>query len=166
MKPKFTVFDIARHLGLAIEYSADLPGQFYGQLEQRDEPRYILINSNQPEFEQHFTIAHELAHYVLHHNRPRRKISNWFLNRQWKIKRLDKACRVTKRFLPVMFHREWEADIWAMLLLLQISARDDLTKYIEHHPEKTGWFLIAAVISCYKNSMRWLAKPFTPAANV
>ena len=56
--PKLTVLEVAKYLGLGVEYATDLLFAVHGCLEAAADPRFILINPNQPAFEQRFTIAH------------------------------------------------------------------------------------------------------------
>jgi hypothetical protein len=138
----FTVFDIAKDLGLAIEYSADLPPSVNGSLDPSEEPRFILVNANQPDFEQRFTIAHEIAHYLMHHNRPRRRYPHWFTDRKWNFKPLREISQRTRRAKSMIFTREWEADRWAVGLLVQLGDMKTLRAYLNRHPEKTKWSVI------------------------
>ena len=64
------VLPLARHLGIKV-YSAPWPDEISGRI-QRDDKRggesgfAIFVNKNHPEVRRRFTVAHEIAHYVLH----------------------------------------------------------------------------------------------------
>ncbi|WP_419412843.1 ImmA/IrrE family metallo-endopeptidase [Primorskyibacter sp. 2E107] len=64
------VLPLARHLGIKV-YSAPWPGDISGRI-QRDQERggesgfAIFVNKHHPEVRRRFTVAHEIAHYVLH----------------------------------------------------------------------------------------------------
>ncbi|WP_176056003.1 ImmA/IrrE family metallo-endopeptidase [Brucella intermedia] len=55
-------------LGLAVEYSSDLPSDVSGKLQKKDEGWICIVNKNHHPTRQRFTLAHELGHYVLHRN--------------------------------------------------------------------------------------------------
>jgi Zn-dependent peptidase ImmA (M78 family) len=64
------VVGIARALGLNV-YSDNLPNGVSGQIVKR--PQYgspsgysIIVNSNEAHVRQRFTVAHEIAHFILH----------------------------------------------------------------------------------------------------
>jgi hypothetical protein len=150
-KPKFTVFDIAKDLGLTVEYSRELPDNCAGLLEKSDEPRFIFVNANHPAFEQHFTIAHEIAHYLIHHNRPPRKYSNWFLDHQWRSTRLIQGSRFVRRMTSRTVNPELEADFWAICLFCKLGDIQTLKGYWHHHPERRFWICIALVSSAFND---------------
>lgn len=141
MRPKrpITLFDIAAHNGLQIEYATDLPATFQGCIPPGDDPRFILVNANQPIFEQRFTIAHEIAHYLLHHNRARRNYSNWYLRCRWNFWPLRLHQRCVRRWIFRHITEEFEADTWALSLLMHIGDKDTLEAYLKHHPEKIAY---------------------------
>lgn len=147
LQPRFALSDIAAHYGLQIEYAADLPPAVHGCLPPGKDPRFILVNAAQPTFEQRFTIAHEIGHYLLHHNRPRREHSNWFLSRRWKARHLAVAHRYIRHCIFRTFTEEFEADLWAISLLIHIGDRPTLQSYLEHHPEKTAWYVFLLLVS-------------------
>lgn len=49
-------------------YRADLPVKVSGVAAVVDGRRYIVVNRRESQFEQQFTVAHELGHHVLHLN--------------------------------------------------------------------------------------------------
>lgn len=64
------VLPLAKHLGIKV-YGAPWPGGISGRI-QRDPKRggdsgfAIFVNKHHPEVRRRFTVAHEIAHYVLH----------------------------------------------------------------------------------------------------
>lgn len=63
--PAVPVEAIARYMGLTIRHQP-LESDISGFLFQKDGTAIIGVNSNQAKVRQRFTIAHELAHFVLH----------------------------------------------------------------------------------------------------
>ena len=155
IEPGITVFDMAKDLGLAIEYSHDLPLNVRGLLDQRQEPLFILVNANDPEFEQRFTIAHELGHYFIHHNRPRRKHLSFLLDREWESHHMREICRYTRAQLAEIFSVEWEADLWGLGLLIQIGDVRTLKQYLNEHRAKIGPFILV-LLSTLQRPPPWL----------
>ena len=145
--PIRTIEDMAGYFGLQIEYRDDLPPDNAGFLDHNDEPQYIAVNSNLPHCEQAFTIAHELGHYVKHHNRPRRRYFPGVLDREYQSKRVAQVASHTHRFVYFKFNKEWEADLYAFLLLINLGVAKDLTAYLERHPKKTKLFCLALAVS-------------------
>jgi IrrE N-terminal-like domain len=149
-RPIRTVEDMPGYFGLQIEYRDDLPANNAGYLDPHDEPQYIALNRNLPHCEQAFTIAHELGHYLRHHNQPRRRFFPGVLDREYQSERIaDLACR-TRRTLYLIFTKEWEADLYAFCLLFNIGAGDDLKAYLERHPEKMRMGIVAFAICFFK----------------
>jgi Zn-dependent peptidase ImmA (M78 family) len=64
-KPPVPVERIAQHLGLDVRY-APFEGDLSGALIRTKEETYIGVNSFHHSNRQRFTIAHEIAHYLLH----------------------------------------------------------------------------------------------------
>jgi Zn-dependent peptidase ImmA (M78 family) len=64
------VHEMARALGLKITYDPTMSGEISGKIEcPIDGPCRITVNANHSPVRQRFTIAHEIAHYVLHRDR-------------------------------------------------------------------------------------------------
>ena len=143
------MFDVVKDICLTIEYSYELPDNCGGFLERSNEPRVIFINANHPQFEQTFTIAHEVAHYLIHHNRPPRKHSFWYIDRQWRSARLDKASRTMRRMFSRIVNSEFEADLWAFCLLWELGDIETLKAHWHHHPKHRLWIFIACVTATY-----------------
>lgn len=68
--PPINVIPLAKRLGIRV-YGAPWPGGISGKI-QKDEERggesgfAIFVNKDHPEVRRRFTVAHEIAHYVLH----------------------------------------------------------------------------------------------------
>ena len=138
--------DMPGYFGLQIEYRDDLPPDNAGFLDEHDEPQYIAVNSSLPHCEQAFTIGHELGHYVKHHNRPRHRYFPALFDREYQSKRVAHVVSHTRRFVQFKFNKEWEADLYAFLLLITIGAVNDLKAYLERHPKKTRLFVLASTV--------------------
>ena len=147
LPPIRNIEDMPGYFGLQIEYRDDLPPDNAGFLDDHDEPHYIAVNSNLPHCEQAFTIGHELGHYVKHHNRPRRRHFPAVLDREYQSQKVAYVASHTRRFVYFNFNKEWEADLYSFLLLINIGAAKDVTAYLERHPQKTKLFLLALLVS-------------------
>ncbi len=140
--PAIDIFEVAKDLKLAVEYSHDLPASVHGFLHQSDEPRFILVNANDPEFEQRFTIAHEIGHYFIHHNRPPRTFFDSLLGREWQSRRLREVCQYLRHEFAAILNPEWQADLYATGLLIQLGDIQSLKAYLTYHPEKIPSFVV------------------------
>lgn len=60
------VVGLAKKLDIPV-YSVDLPNDESGHIYDGDRP-YIEVNCNHPITRQRFTIAHEVSHYLMHHD--------------------------------------------------------------------------------------------------
>ena len=68
--PPVDVVKLAASLGLQV-YADDLPPHVSGKLVRRDDlgspsGYVVIVNKNHPYNRQRFTVAHEVAHYILH----------------------------------------------------------------------------------------------------
>jgi hypothetical protein len=141
---KYTIYDMPGYFGLKIEYRDDLPATNAGYLDPADEPQYIAINRNLPCCEQAFTIGHEICHFLKHHNVSRRNFNSRLLNSQWKSRRAKTYVRYLRYFTNKLLPIEFEADMYAVSLLFELGAVDDLKDYLQLHPEKT-WLALYVV---------------------
>lgn len=66
--------DLARVLGIKIAYSTSFNPKVAGVYDVQDGQPYIIVNRLLNNAIQEFTIAHEIAHHCLHHNRINRKL--------------------------------------------------------------------------------------------
>ncbi len=101
---------IAKSVGLELEFVEGLPVRFYGC--QHVEVPLAVINSDQPQCEQIFTILHEIAHYELHCKRTftiKTRFSQCCIPSQLLAEIAYRAKRVCGQF-----GREWQADGWAL----------------------------------------------------
>jgi hypothetical protein len=158
--------DFPGYFGLKIEYRDDLPDNNAGFLDPDDEPQYIAINRNLPHCEQAFTIAHELGHYVKHHNRPPLKYFPCILDRQYKSKRVNYVASHTNRFVHYKYGKEWQADLYALVFLITIGATKDLTEYLERHPHQRKWFFLSLLVIIVKDFPRIIKNLFLRFLNL
>lgn len=147
---RIAMADIAQYFGLGIEFSDELPAGVHGLLDASGDPRFIVVNSNTPLFEQQFTIAHELAHHVLHS--PLRQVTPgaWIVNQKWPRLLPRPIERRLRLAMPLIIDRECQADIWAMCLLLRLGHGDTLQYFLEHHPRRRFWFWLALFVSLFQ----------------
>jgi Zn-dependent peptidase ImmA (M78 family) len=68
IRPPIPVEQIVKKLGATIELRP-FQGQISGMLYRDDHRRVIGVNSREPEVRRRFTVAHEIAHLVLHKGR-------------------------------------------------------------------------------------------------
>jgi predicted transcriptional regulator len=57
---------MARSLGLGVQRDPDMPSDISGKIEKAGAGYRITVNGKHPPQRQRFTLAHEIAHYVLH----------------------------------------------------------------------------------------------------
>src|ERR1017187_4421893 len=133
------------HCSLTVEYVDDLPPTCAGYLDPSTTPRYIAVNSTLPKHEQVFTVAHELAHFVLHHGKARKHYYSFILDRHPHDPRLDELLAFLRRYARLRFNRDWEADAFAIIMLVGLGQAEVLLKRIELHPEDLWWVLYASI---------------------
>src|ERR1700722_6232149 len=113
---QLTIQHLADHCQLAIEYVDDLPLEVPGYLDPSPIPRFIAIDRRLSRNEQVFTIAHEIAHFVLHHGKPRRNYYPFILERHPDNQFLAQVLALMRRYIKLHTHRDWEADLWAIFM--------------------------------------------------
>lgn len=138
-----TLKEIAYYFDLQIKYVTDLPDNVLGFLEPGSNPHYIVVNAHKPRSDQALTVAHELGHYVLHLDRPRRNVVPGYLDYPWKSERIGQITQKIKTVIKRLVTPEWEADMWAFSLLWQIGAVDDLIAITEIYPRKKTIFWVS-----------------------
>lgn len=146
---------MAEHLGLKIKFVDYLRNDTHGKLLPRE--KRILINAHKPRIEHFYTVLHEIGHFLLHFKNPHRKHHHPFLEIDWKNKWLSDLCSKVRRLLRLIYAREsgreFEADVWAMCAFIHltntIGCRDDLTRFLDRHPEKLPAFLLAVWSTTY-----------------
>jgi hypothetical protein len=142
---KLTLKQITDHCGLAIEYVDDIPSTVPGYLDESRSPRFIAINHSLSPNEQLFTIAHEIGHFVLHHGKARRYYHSFILDRHPNNPFLDRFLAILRRYARIHYNRDWEADGYAILLLVGLGETEALATYLEHHPENKWWAVAASL---------------------
>jgi hypothetical protein len=135
---------LAEHHGLEIEHVDDLPDKVAGFLQSGSDPRYIFVNARKSPSEQVFTIAHELAHYIMHLDRKPWVIRPWYLKIKWKAPLAVRISRTLTRLVRIHYGPEFQADLWAYVILWQIGARDDLLAITEMYPKKNSLFWLSS----------------------
>jgi len=148
MRPsRYTIFDVAEHFGLAVELRHDLPDCVAGFLDRNPEPQFIAVNANLPRFEQVFTIAHELGHYVKHRScAPLSLVPPW-LNLPWKSARMQRLLTTWQRCVNRSLGMEWQADLWALCALFRLGAAHEVRAWLAHHPERSGLVLLVSLVA-------------------
>jgi len=147
---RYTIYDVVEHFGLVLELHHDLPDSAAGFLDRSPEPKFIAVNANLPKCEQVFTIAHELGHYVKHPDRSALRYRPWYLDRPWKSPRMIRVSMLAERYIARWFNIERQADLWALSVLLNIGAVDEMRAWLEHHPEKAALVFLVCVVAVLK----------------
>jgi len=156
------------YFDLQVEYSAELPDKVPGFLKIEPDSACIVVNARKPSCDHALTIAHEMAHYVMHQDSPRKLPMPWFLDYPWKVPFVREAAQEVKTYFLKTFDREWEANLWAFLLLWRIGAVEELQAITKMYPEMRWmfWYSFAAwMFSLQKqldeNFYRRLFHPFS-----
>jgi hypothetical protein len=119
-------------------------GKVPGFAYKKGNDRYIAVDANLPQPEQLHTALHEIAHHELSHFEPQhRRAAPWYLERHYKSKFMAEVVYRTKRWLRLRFGKEWEADLWALLVFPKVGTMEDIEALLAKHPEKVKWFWIA-----------------------
>jgi|ERR1019366_1390156 Zn-dependent peptidase ImmA (M78 family) len=105
LRPPVSVEKIAEHLGLDIRY-APFEGDLSGALVRTKDESYIGVNSYHHSNRQRFTIAHEIAHFILHKGLRVHVDKEFWVN--WRDDELSKAVK----------WQEIQANQWAAELLM------------------------------------------------
>jgi AraC-like DNA-binding protein len=146
---------MAKHLGLQVKFVHYLPQDVHGKLLPRE--KRILINAHKPRHEHIFTVLHEIGHFVQHVLNKNRIHHPRIFDIRWNIEFLSNLFSKGRRYFRYMFNKEsgkeWEADLWAMCAFVYlakvIGCRDDLSVFLNHHPEKMWTYRLAAVATWY-----------------
>ena len=160
-QPRYAIYDMPGYFGLKIEYRDDLPADNAGYLDPAYEPQYIAINRNLPRCEQAFTIGHELCHFLKHNNVTRRNFNVRLLNHQWESRRAKTYARYVRQITHKLLPIEFEADMYAVSMLFELGAVNDLKAYLDLHPEKTWLFLYVVTHRLIRLPFRLIKLAFT-----
>jgi hypothetical protein len=155
-----TLKQVADYFDLQIEYVADLPDNVPGFLEPSPHPRYIFVNARKTSHDQAFTIAHELAHYIMHTDGRARNLMPWYLRPSVTPRFMVQVSRTAERWMRQKFDVEWQADLWAFMLLWRIGAADDLLAIIKLYPQKNRMFWYSGAATVYTNAKRRILNLF------
>ena len=140
---KLSLFALARHKGINLRFISGLPAKVPGLAFKKGNDRYIAVDASLPQPEQLHTALHELAHHELSHFEPQhRRFIPWYVNRDYKSLFMAEVMCRTKRWLGLVFGKEWQADLWALMVFPKVGTRKDLEAFLNEHPEKIKWFLV------------------------
>ena len=128
----------ARHAGLELNFVEGMPIRFYGC--QHTEAPIAVINSDQPQCEQIFTILHEIGHFELHYKKNFKIHIPAVLNRPYENELLSEVTHKTKRVIQQKLYQEWLVDLWAICAFFEIGCPDDFKEFFRRHPEKFKLF--------------------------
>jgi len=156
------------YFGLQVEYSTELPDKVSGLIKINPDSACIVLNAHKPRCDHALTIGHEMAHYVMHQDGGRKLPLPWFLDYPWKAPFVREATQEVKTYYLKTFDCEWEANLWAFLLLWRIGAVEELLAITKMYPEMKWMFwysLVALMFSLQKqlevNFYRRLFHPFS-----
>jgi hypothetical protein len=155
-RTKNTLRAMAEHIGLKVVFVSHFGDDVHGRLLVRE--KRILINAHMPRNEHVFTMLHEIGHFIQHVLNPHRKHHPRVLDIRWNIELLEKLSSKIRRHFRFIFNKksgkEWEADLWAMCAFVYLAKRigchDELTSFLNRHPEKRRmyWLVKTAIIYC------------------
>jgi Zn-dependent peptidase ImmA (M78 family) len=118
------VEDVAKRLGLNV-IAFDLGSDVSGVLHIKKENSSIGYNPNESKVRQRFTIAHELGHFILHHEADKVFIDNE------KYYQLIKFRSEKTNLSPEDYKHEKEANAFAAALLMpQGLVKQELASYV------------------------------------
>lgn len=146
------VVAIARDLGLEVFETPKLEDNQSGAIQKEGDQYVIYINDRHPATRKRFTIAHEIAHYILHKDKLDQgdihvdEIAQPFNNGENRVRLLQRAHRVLTAEERVM---ETEANKLAAEILMPESlfrAAYEKTNSIEEVAKLFGVSQAAAVI--------------------
>jgi hypothetical protein len=136
---------LARHAGLELKFAEGLPTRFYGC--QHTEVPIAVINSDQPQCEQIFTILHEIGHFELHCKKNHKVHIPALINRPYENALLSEVTDKARRVIRRKFYQEWVVDLWAICAFFEIGCPDDFKEFFQRHPGKMKMFpLIVPII--------------------
>lgn len=122
--PYVGVEEVARHLSLSLQPSL-MEDETSGMLVVKNGKAAIGFNHSHSEVRKRFTIAHEIGHYVLHHQKDG-LVENLFFDKGLKVyRRTD-----TSAYDNSDFKRETEANAFAANLLMpEFMIKSEVEKY-------------------------------------
>lgn len=134
-----TLENLAAQRGLDIEYCDDLPDAVCGFLDPSPDPQYIRISTRHPQWQQRFTIAHELAHHDCMHDGKCRQTLPEFMHGEWKNAFVAEQIAWLKDSVTNVFTEEHEADLVACVLLAICGEHGVMRTVFENYPHKAMW---------------------------
>jgi hypothetical protein len=145
---------VVANVPLAIELSDDLPAKCDARLDPDDNPRYIKVNRNLPQYMQVFGIGRECGFLL-----QQRGYNSLVLNRPWKWKLLAAAPDEIRQKL---FHLDAEGRAsWFMIFN---AKRDHFRAFRKNQPKKFFRMMFAEMIFTFHLSklrlQTWIFKFF------
>lgn len=110
------VVPIARAFGVAVFKNDDFPDNLSGLIRRVDDDKYAIhVNANHPITRQRFTMAHELAHFILHKDKIGDGITDDYLYRSGLGNNLEREANqlAAKILMPehLVFHKDTTKSI-------------------------------------------------------
>ena len=144
---KVTIEDVAAHQKLALEYTTELPPHLTGIADDGPNPKYIALNTSQPQFEQHAFIGYTIgSHHLPRHYAVCPPWYQKLLNRKWRNHYMTLWMRATRRKFHRDFPKQKQGEIFALIMMMNLGYTEDTRLYLEKHPEMNGWAIYAAVV--------------------
>jgi hypothetical protein len=125
---------LAKHTGLTIEFPDGEPIRISGY--QDDDPPFVLISVDQPEYELIFAILQKIGLASVNENNFWAKHLPWFLNRSYENVAVGDVAYKMARTIKQKFNKENRADRWALLIYAQIPRAAEFAQFLKRHPEK------------------------------
>jgi hypothetical protein len=130
--------DIAKCVRLSLEFPDGAPIRISGY-QDADAP-FFLISVDQPDSELIFAILQTIGLAPAQSRSPR---FPWFLNRPYENEVAGEIAYKTRRTVRQKFNRKWHADLWALCVYPLMGCPNEYRDFVERHPEKIKWMLLA-----------------------
>jgi hypothetical protein len=131
LKPKYSVSDLSKMVGLPVEYPEYRPAEFVGYLYYSEDACFIAVNQDLPASQQAWFIAQQIAF----HNQ-RRGFDSLCLNRPWKWEMLALAPDELRQKICKL-DEESRADF----IMLNHATGDEFRAYMKSHLGRLFWML-------------------------
>lgn len=145
-KRKPTIEDVAAHEGLALEYTSEASPKFGAQLDWRPDPGFIMVNATHPLYEQRFSIGHELGRFQFARRPAPLPLDHSILNRNYHSHFMKVWMRGARRYMNKRLGAEKRNELFALILMMLLGHKDELSQFLKKHPEMTGWAVYFSLI--------------------
>jgi hypothetical protein len=110
---------------------------------QPSEPPVAVVHLDHPQPEVIFAILLEIGRFYIRFRNPRPLPMPSFVNRPYENEILGDAAYKIRRAIRLKCGEVWQANLWALCAYGAIGCPDDLKAFLEQHPEKLPFVLLA-----------------------